>query len=146
AALNGYCAAPTSRASGRSRSTTLRASPFSSRFRVDSRGCSSRQTLRRRRRTTHSSSSLRRQRGPRVHPNCTLSRSRPTSGSDRLSMRILILNWKDRAHPAAGGAETFTENVAEELVERGHEVTLFAARVDGRPDSEDVNGVGIVRG
>jgi glycosyltransferase involved in cell wall biosynthesis len=61
-------------------------------------------------------------------------------------VRILILNWKDRAHPAAGGAETFTERVAAELVSRGHEVTLFASEVNGRPASEDVDGVRIVRG
>jgi glycosyltransferase involved in cell wall biosynthesis len=57
----------------------------------------------------------------------------------------LILNWKDRAHPRAGGAEVFTEEVARSLVERGHAVTLFAAAVAGRPTRETVNGVEIVR-
>ena len=28
-------------------------------------------------------------------------------------MRILVFNWKDSAHPLAGGAEVFTEAVAE---------------------------------
>ncbi|PWU25334.1 MAG: glycosyltransferase family 1 protein [Candidatus Rokuibacteriota bacterium] len=60
-------------------------------------------------------------------------------------MRVLILNWKDLAHPAAGGAEVFTEQVARELVLRGHEVTLFAASVAGRPARETVEGVEIVR-
>lgn len=60
-------------------------------------------------------------------------------------MRILILNWKDLAHPAAGGAEVFTEEVARSLVERGHQVTLFSASVDGRPAREHVDGVEIVR-
>ena len=60
-------------------------------------------------------------------------------------MRILFLNWKDLAHPAAGGAEVFTEEVARELVRRGHDVTLFAARVDGEPAREVVEGVEIVR-
>ena len=60
-------------------------------------------------------------------------------------MRILILNWKDLAHPAAGGAEVFTERVARELVSRGHTVTLFAAAVTGKPARELVEGVEIVR-
>jgi len=60
-------------------------------------------------------------------------------------MRLLILNWKDLAHPAAGGAEVFTEEVARALVGRGHSVTLFVAAVDGRPTRESIEGVEIVR-
>jgi glycosyltransferase involved in cell wall biosynthesis len=60
-------------------------------------------------------------------------------------MRILIFNWKDLAHPLAGGAEVFTEEVARALVVRGHSVTLFAAAVPGRPAFETVQGVDIVR-
>lgn len=60
-------------------------------------------------------------------------------------MRILIFNWKDLAHPAAGGAEVFTEHVARVLVERGHSVTLFAAEVEGRPSRESISGVDVVR-
>ena len=60
-------------------------------------------------------------------------------------MRILILNWKDLAHPAAGGAEVFTQQVARILVSRGHTVTLFAAAVEHRPERELVDGVEIVR-
>ena len=37
-------------------------------------------------------------------------------------MRVLILNWKDLAHPLAGGAEVFTEEMGRALVERGHTV------------------------
>jgi len=60
-------------------------------------------------------------------------------------MRVLILNWKDLAHPAAGGAEVFTEEVARALVRRGHQVTLFAAAVAGRPERELVEAVQVVR-
>jgi glycosyltransferase involved in cell wall biosynthesis len=60
-------------------------------------------------------------------------------------VRILILNWKDLAHPAAGGAEVLTEEVARALVARGHEVTLFAAAVQGKPERDVVEGVAIVR-
>jgi glycosyltransferase involved in cell wall biosynthesis len=61
------------------------------------------------------------------------------------ALRILILSWKDLSHPAAGGAEVFTEEVARALVRRGHEVTLFAAAIDGRPERDAVEGVEIVR-
>jgi len=60
-------------------------------------------------------------------------------------MQILILNWKDTAHPLAGGAEVYTEQVARALVLRGHDVTLFAASVAGLPDRETVDGVELVR-
>ncbi len=60
-------------------------------------------------------------------------------------MRILVLNWRDLAHPAAGGAEVYTENVLRRWVAAGHEVTLFAAAVPGRPAAETVDGYRIVR-
>jgi hypothetical protein len=53
---------------------------------------------------------------------------------------ILILNSKDLAHPAAGGAEVFTEQIARELVVLGQAVTQFAAAVAGQagpPVSEE---------
>jgi glycosyltransferase involved in cell wall biosynthesis len=61
------------------------------------------------------------------------------------ALRILIFNWKDSSHPAAGGAEEFTEQVARSLVLRGHQVTLFASSVDGRPGRELVSGVDVIR-
>ncbi|PWU25607.1 MAG: glycosyltransferase family 1 protein [Candidatus Rokuibacteriota bacterium] len=60
-------------------------------------------------------------------------------------MRILILNWKDLAHPLAGGAEVLTEEVARALVVRDHSVTLFTSAVRGRPAREMVQGVEVVR-
>ena len=60
-------------------------------------------------------------------------------------MRILFYNWRDLAHPAAGGAEVWTEMVARHLVSKGHEVTLFCAAVADRPAREVVEGVTIVR-
>jgi glycosyltransferase involved in cell wall biosynthesis len=60
-------------------------------------------------------------------------------------MRVLIFNWKDLAHPLAGGAEVVTEEVSRALVRRGHSVTLFASRVAGRPARENIEGVEIVR-
>jgi len=60
-------------------------------------------------------------------------------------MRILIFNWKDTSHPLAGGAEVFTEELARTLVLRGHEVTLFASAVTGRPERETNAGIDVVR-
>src|SRR4051794_20746463 len=63
----------------------------------------------------------------------------------QLRSRILIFNWKDLAHPAAGGAEVFTEGFARELVKRGHEVTLFTSSVVARAVDESIEGVRIIR-
>lgn len=60
-------------------------------------------------------------------------------------MNILILTWRDLTHPAAGGAEVYTEQVARRWVEDGHTVTLVAASVDGRPATEFVDGYRVVR-
>ncbi len=60
-------------------------------------------------------------------------------------MRILILTWRDLRHPQAGGAELYTEQVAKRWVERGHEITLFAAAVEGIPAVEKVDGYTVVR-
>jgi glycosyltransferase involved in cell wall biosynthesis len=60
-------------------------------------------------------------------------------------VRILVLNWRDLTHPAAGGAEVYTEQVLRRWVAAGHEVTLFCARVDGRPAEEIINGYRVVR-
>jgi len=60
-------------------------------------------------------------------------------------LRILIFNWRDLAHPLAGGAEVYTHRVAEEWIKMGHEVTLFCASVVGKPELEDLNGLKIIR-
>lgn len=60
-------------------------------------------------------------------------------------MRILVCNWKDTAHPHAGGAEVYTHEVLRRWAAAGHEVTLFCAAVPGRPERELVDGVRVVR-
>ena len=60
-------------------------------------------------------------------------------------LRILIFNWRDLAHPLAGGAEVYTHRVAEEWIKMGHEVTLFCSSVDGKPEMENLNGLKIIR-
>lgn len=61
-------------------------------------------------------------------------------------MRILVCNWKDLAHPRAGGAEVWNDGVTRAWVEAGHEVTLAASAFAGRPAREWRHGVEIVRG
>jgi glycosyltransferase involved in cell wall biosynthesis/O-antigen/teichoic acid export membrane protein len=70
-----------------------------------------------------------------------LAGSGPTDGP----LRILAYNWRDLAHPLAGGAEVYLQSVAREWVQRGHEVTVFSAAVAGRPAEELVNGVRVIR-
>ena len=60
-------------------------------------------------------------------------------------MRVLVLNWKDPAHPAAGGAEVYTHQIARRWVEWGHDVTQFSGAVDGGAPVER-DGVRFVRG
>ena len=47
-------------------------------------------------------------------------------------MRILWFNWRDIKHPEAGGAEVLTHEVMRRLVQRGHEMTLFCPKVQGK--------------
>jgi glycosyltransferase involved in cell wall biosynthesis/O-antigen/teichoic acid export membrane protein len=60
-------------------------------------------------------------------------------------LRILILNWRDASHPNAGGAENFTHSVARCWIQEGHKVTLFCARIHGRPHFEHLDGLNIIR-
>jgi glycosyltransferase involved in cell wall biosynthesis/O-antigen/teichoic acid export membrane protein len=70
-----------------------------------------------------------------------LSGSGPAGGP----LRILAYNWRDLAHPRAGGAEVYLQSVAREWVRRGHQVTVFCGAVAGRPAEEFVDGVRILR-
>ena len=67
------------------------------------------------------------------------------SGLADRPLRILAYNWRDLAHPRAGGAEVYLQSVAREWVSCGHEVTIFCAAVDGRPARETSDGVEIIR-
>ena len=60
-------------------------------------------------------------------------------------MRILVCNWRDGSHPAAGGAEVYTEEVLARWAADGHDVTLFSAAQADRPERETVRGVRRVR-
>jgi glycosyltransferase involved in cell wall biosynthesis len=60
-------------------------------------------------------------------------------------MRILVCNWRDGSHPAAGGAEVYTEEVLSRWADAGHQVTLFSAAQADRPEQETVRGVRRIR-
>lgn len=60
-------------------------------------------------------------------------------------MRLLVLNWRDEAHPMAGGAERYVQTVARRWAGQGHDVTLFASAPPGLPATERRDGVRIVR-
>ena len=60
-------------------------------------------------------------------------------------MRILVCNWKDGTHPAAGGAEVYVETVARQWAAWGEDVTIFCARTPSQTPEEEVAGVRVVR-
>jgi len=73
--------------------------------------------------------------------------ARTLAGAGRMDgpLRILVFNWRDLAHPRAGGAEVHLQSVAREWVRCGHKVTVFCAAVDGRPARELADGVQVIR-
>ncbi len=60
-------------------------------------------------------------------------------------VRFLILNWRDTKHMWAGGAESYVHELAKNLVEKGHQVTIFSGN-DGKSKNREVlDGVEVVR-
>ncbi len=62
-----------------------------------------------------------------------------------MSLRVLLLNWRDLQHPEAGGAEKYLVTVAEGLAARGHAVTFRTAAYPGALPEETVAGVRYLR-
>lgn len=60
-------------------------------------------------------------------------------------MKILALNYRDRMHPAAGGAERHLHQIFSRLVERGHQVVLLTTSFPGASEREIVDGILVVR-
>ena len=69
-------------------------------------------------------------------------------------MRILVLNYRDRTHPLAGGAEAHLHNIFGRLVKLGHSVTLFTTNYfqtsDSKlkklaPEKEVIDGIEVIR-
>ncbi|MDO5502213.1 MAG: glycosyltransferase family 4 protein [Actinomycetia bacterium] len=60
-------------------------------------------------------------------------------------LNVLLLNWRDMAHPEAGGAEKYISVIAEGLAARGHQVTFRTASYPGSLHTESSSGVNYVR-
>lgn len=60
-------------------------------------------------------------------------------------VRFLILNWRDTKHMWAGGAESYVHELAKNLVEKGHQVTIFSGNDGKSKNKEILDGVEIVR-
>lgn len=60
-------------------------------------------------------------------------------------MKILLLNWRDTTHPKSGGAEQVTMQHLKHWAKSGHQVTLFTAGYNGSKESEEIEGVSIIR-
>ncbi|MBI2595067.1 MAG: glycosyltransferase, partial [Candidatus Colwellbacteria bacterium] len=59
--------------------------------------------------------------------------------------RILIFNWRDTRHVFAGGAETYTHELAKRWVKEGYSVTVFCGNDRKSSRNETIDGVHIVR-
>ncbi len=60
-------------------------------------------------------------------------------------MKILWCTWKDRMHPASGGAEMVNEEIAKRLVRDGHEVIFLVGGFKGCLPEEMIDGYKVVR-
>jgi glycosyltransferase involved in cell wall biosynthesis len=59
---------------------------------------------------------------------------------------VLVLNWRDTAHPEGGGSEVYVEQLADGLAAQGRAVTVVCARYPGAPDREHrPSGAQIIR-
>ncbi len=60
-------------------------------------------------------------------------------------MNILVLNWQDRTHPQAGGAEVHLHEIFSRIAGMGHSVTLHCCSVPGAPLQETLDGIRVIR-
>ena len=64
---------------------------------------------------------------------------------DLAGKHVALLSWRDTHNPEGGGAERYLEKMAEGLVARGADVTVFCAAHAAAPPEEVVRGVRFVR-
>ena len=60
-------------------------------------------------------------------------------------MNILVVNYRDRRHPAAGGAEKHLHRIFSLIAEAGHQVVLLTTAFAGCKEREVVDGIQVVR-
>ena len=70
---------------------------------------------------------------------------RTPSTSRKARLRILVCNWRDLAHPWAGGAEGYMHEIARRWVLAGHDVGWISARHPGTARVEVIDGIRIHR-
>lgn len=60
-------------------------------------------------------------------------------------MRVLVVNYRDRLHPLAGGAEVHLHRIFGRLVALGHPVCLLTTSFPGAPARETLDGIEVIR-
>lgn len=60
-------------------------------------------------------------------------------------MKLLVLNWQDRNHPEAGGAETHLHEIFGRIARMGHTVNLLSCGFQGAPSNETLEGINVIR-
>ncbi|MBN1128746.1 MAG: glycosyltransferase family 4 protein, partial [Chitinispirillaceae bacterium] len=60
-------------------------------------------------------------------------------------MNILLLNWRDRRHPQAGGAEIHYHEIFRRIAAKGHRVMLLTTRFPGSAPTDEHDGIAIYR-
>lgn len=60
-------------------------------------------------------------------------------------MRILVINWRDIRNPEAGGAEVHLHETFSRIAAWGHEVILLCSRFPGAAESEQIDGIDVIR-
>jgi len=60
-------------------------------------------------------------------------------------MRILVINWRDIRNPEAGGAEVHLHETFSRIAAWGNEVTLLCSRFPGAEESEQIDGIDVIR-
>lgn len=52
-------------------------------------------------------------------------------------VRVVLVNWRDRGHPLAGGAEEYAARMAEAMAAAGAQVTFLTARGEGQSRGDE---------
>ena len=60
-------------------------------------------------------------------------------------MKILLVNWQDRANPHAGGAEIHLFEIFGRLAARGHQIRLVCSGWEGAPRDTSIDLISIRR-
>ena len=60
-------------------------------------------------------------------------------------MNILVLNWQDIKNPLGGGAEVHLHEIFKRIVAMGHSVTLYCSRFPGSVQTEEIDGLRVIR-